>query len=229
MVYNFLRRIHKKWGALSYPFSLAEIWTCLSSHAGAWGSPTQAEGEGKASQEESGLRDSETPLCILEIYLWTSVMRKRNIVLSSLSHYCLGYFYSQPKLTLTIHNENSFLTKVVPEWDSWRPRAMQPELSHSTPFRAWFSSTFPLISFVWSFPYNSTKFPFLLKLDRIGFFCLQRTLPHKTNFARFGKIWRVFGLSVYYMIKEKKNAQDTIPDSNQPKSSFFSPYIAYHA
>ena len=86
------------------------------------------------------------PLCALwRIYLWTSVMRKSNIVLSSLSHYCLGCFYSKPKLILTIHSENSFLTKVVPEWDSWRPRAMQPELSRSTPFLAWFSSTFPLI------------------------------------------------------------------------------------
>lgn len=90
---------------------------------------------------------------------WTSVMRKRNVVLSCLT-YCPGFFCWHTAKANPSNTWWEFIPQWVPEWACWRTLALPTtELSMmgSTPFPAWFF--FKLPSDTMSFLYNITQFP----------------------------------------------------------------------
>lgn len=89
---------------------------------------------------------------------WTSIMRKRNVVLSCLT-YCPGFFVdTQPMLILPAHSENSFLNEcqnATPEelllcrlqsCLQCVPLHSQPSFSSSFPLILWASHTISLNS-----------------------------------------------------------------------------------
>ena len=121
------------------------------------------QGEGADSQEESGSHDSETTLCTLEGLAldFCYEKEKHGFVLFKPLLFCifLGFFLnSQPKLILTIHNENSLLTNAVPESpeDAELCRLTEFTALHSWPRFCFFFSVFSSFQGctcgIWKFP-----------------------------------------------------------------------------
>lgn len=146
-MYNFLKRIHKKWGVLAIFFSWLKCGydrQSLSSHLGSWG--RWQIGKVKEQQVKRTL-DNVTlkPFSALwRVYLWTSVMRKR--VLSCLSYYCFGLFFF---LTHSQSESNYTQWDFIPHKGSQnvtpktRLLCSPTELSWSTPLPAWFFFNLP--------------------------------------------------------------------------------------